>query len=253
MKRQILISIFIFFLIFFLYESFSQIYRNLQERNYYEVLFWEYKDKLNNLKTNLQIDKSIKLIDSWWVVITINNFEKTIRMNELEKDLVSDKNKNKEEILNLDNVDYSNAILYIPWYIEKEKKVPLVFPKNNTTIYSDLKKWIRVSTNAQKPHETGITFIEWHSWQNYIWASTFSFFDNLALYYDNLNYNLPIYIETDNYIFKYTLFKKEIITPWEKDFYQSEFHHLILMTCYPRNTSQKRALLHWKLISITKK
>jgi len=64
---------------------------------------------------------------------------------------------------------------------------------------------------------------------------------------------MPINIETKDYIFEYELFKKEIIEPWSKDFYDSSFHHLILMSCYPRNTIDKRALYHAKLINIKNK
>jgi len=250
MINKIILLFFLLSFWFFWYQSYWQISKNLEERQYYANLFESYlKDKKEH-----KVSDDIKIISQWGLTLTISKLKKSIQEVQIQESLLEHQEK-QQKILDLSKsqVSYDDAILYIPGYIEKEKWVKLIFPTNNTTIYSDLKKWVRVAPESQKPHENGITFIEWHSWQNYSNTLSYSFFDNLALYYDNIWYNLPIYIETKEYIFTYHLFKKEIIIPWEKEFYQSNFHHLILMTCYPRNTSQKRALFHGQLISITKK
>jgi len=248
MKIQIKIIIVFFIIIFCFY--LSEIYNNINntilERKYYKNLLQTKEEFQNNNK-----NKTLKIIDYWWI-------EFKIKKEKLTKNfLIEDKNhytlkekKLENKILKLDYVNYENATITIPKYV---KTTPIILPKNNFSIYEDLRKWVRMSPNANLPHEKWITFLEWHSWNNYAGSSKFSYFDNLVTYYDKIDYKTPIYIETEKYKFEYELFKKEIIEPWSKDFYDSNFHHLILMSCYPRNTVNKRALFHAKLINIIKK
>lgn len=245
-----ILLVFLTSLAFFSYQSYEQITKNLDERAYYASLFDTYVKQTSDTPIN----NTIKVLSQWGLTLTISKIKKDIQQTQIQESLLEQQEQQKTILdLSKENVDYSNTSIYIPWYVEKNKNVKVIFPTNNTTIYSDLKKWVRVAPESQKPHEMWITFIEWHSWQNYSNTLSYSFFDNLSLYYDNIDYNLPVFIETKDYKFEYHLFKKEIILPWEKEFYQSDFHHLIIMTCYPRNTSKKRALFHAKLISITKK
>lgn len=253
MVTKIILFFFLCCLSFFWYQSYDQISRNLEEREYYKNLFESYikKDTSNSEDKDLW---KIKVISQWGLTLTVSKIKNSIQDVQVQETLLEHQEK-QQKILDLtkSQVDYTDSIIYIPWYIEKKRWIHVIFSQNDTTIYSDLKKWVRVSPESQKPNELWITFIEWHSGQNYRNSLSYSFFDSLSLYYDSVPYDLPIYIETKDYIFEYTLFKKEIINPWEKEFYQSDFHHLILMTCYPRNTSQKRALFHWRLVSTVKK
>lgn len=254
MLDRIILLFFICSFLFFWYQSYEQISKNLEERQYYKNLFISYVEAKEDNSIEKEITPSIKILNQWGLTLTISKIKKNIQEVQVQKSLFKYQ-ENQQKILDLSKtqVDYTNSILYIPWYIEKKRAAPIIFAKDNTTTYSDLKKWVRVVPESQKPSEKWITFIEGHSGQNYSNTLSYSFFDSLSLYYDSIPYNLPIYIETKDYIFEYHLFKKEIILPWEKEFYWNDFYHLILMTCYPRNTNQKRALFHWKLTSITKK
>lgn len=235
------ILIFISFLLFFLFELKLDIQWKISERNYYANLLETYKiEKFNS--------KNIQIVDYGWIPFFIKN-ENDISFQKINFD--EQKVIDSSYFENIpSNIDFSNAKITF-W--NQVINAPLVIPKDNNTIYKDLEQWVRVSPNAKLPNQKWITFMEWHSWNNYIGSNNFSFFDNLALYYDEIEYKTPIKIETDDFIFEYELFKKEIIKPWEKDFYDSKFYHLILMTCYPRNSISKRAIFHAKLVNFINK
>lgn len=237
----IMVSFFIIFLLLWK-EMYNDINNIFNERKHY-------KELLHNLKYEDIKKTSFKIIDYWWLWLNITEKRNNIFIYEEEKNIVKKENK-KNIILQIDKINTKWLFITMPKYIAKTK---IIVPIDNSSIYEDLKKGVRLSPKARYPNEKGITFLEWHSWNNYNWTMNYSFFDNLAIYYDEIDYKTPIIIENEDFIFSYELFKKEIIEPGSKDFYDSDFHHLILMTCYPRNTIDKRALFHAKLINITKK
>jgi len=250
MKDKIILFLFwIFFsisILFFINETYLQIKKNISEKEYYLNLYNSYI----NLDNSNKVIKRNYLINDRGITITVSKLKNIISYNKLNKKNLLDKKINYSQLPK--DLDFKNSKLYIPWFLSKEKGATLIFPKDDKSIYTDLKKGVRVSVNSVSLRNPWIVFIEGHSWQNYKWTLNYSYFDNLSLYYNEVSYWQLIYIKTKDYLFTYELFKKEIISPWNKDFYQSNYHHLILMTCYPRNTSQKRALFHSKLISIKK-
>lgn len=229
-------------------EYYKDAKNTLTERSYYASI-------INTLTINSKVEKTnndFNIIDYGWIPFKITKNKDNLNfVNENSNKIkINKKIKNNWNILNLKEIDTKSLTISMPKYIKTTK---IIIPETNFTIYNDLKQGVRLSPNAHLPNEKGITFLEWHSWINFENWVNYSFFDNIALYYDKIEYKTPITIENDNYIFEYELFKKEIIKPWTKDFYDSNFHHLILMTCYPRNTTTKRALLHAKLKNIIKK
>jgi len=238
MINKLIIALLINSFFFYIYQISIDFIDTYKERNYYDKV-------INNLSYKKEEKKdTLKIIDSGWLSYTIK-FKKEI-IDENDKMI---KVNNSKHFIIPKNISFSGSILAVDKYVEDS---PIVIPKNNLTIYEDLKQGVRLAPNAKLPNQKWITFIEWHSGQNFRWTLTYSYFDSLSRYYDKVDYKTKAYIKTKNYTFEYELFKKEIIHPGEKDFYNSNFHHLILMTCYPRNTSDKRALFHFKLINITK-
>lgn len=183
-------------------------------------------------------------IDSWSSTIEEINEEYRDDLEEIVKEEIPDSRLN---IAPLDQSleKFHNWALWIPWYLERENKAPIVVWLRKGNVEKELRMWVRMSPNSTSPDELWITFIEGHSGQNREGTLTYSYFDNLAKDYKLIKNGDYAYIEIKDYIYRYKLFNKEIIIPWWKDFEQSNYNHLILMTCYPRNTTKKRALFHF--------
>jgi len=73
-----------------------------------------------------------------------------------------------------------------------------------------------------------------------------NYLDKLALYYNEID-EMYAYISMEGNIYKYRLEKKEIVEPGKNNLVEKNNHTLVLMTCYPRNTTQKRALFYFVL------
>lgn len=247
-----ILGLFLFCLLYLGFNVYTLAMRNVNE---YSIN----SEELINTNTD-QSEHNEKILKTAWSLkvyhfdgITVTTKPET---NKIQRNLVvSEKTTKKEESLidklKWKELDWTNTRLSIPWYLDKGAKV--IWSKDNSRVYEELLEGVRAAPFSTRPVWPGLIFMEGHSWQNYRNTLSYSFFDNLALYYDKIDQWTKLVIENDDYKFEYELFKKEIVLPGEREIRETDESQLVIMTCYPRNSSEKRALFYSKLVNVIPK
>lgn len=252
--RIVSLILFLISIWYFTYQVYWSINTNISE---YNNINW----RLSNTTDSWSWQISQVIYNSNWILLLKDekdvqqNITKVVSTTQVksygQSNTTTKIEKSLEDKIKELSITYTNSEIYIPWYIEKNESAPIIWATNEDTIYEDLLHWVRWASTWSKPWEKWLVFLEAHSWQNYRNNLTYSFFDNLSMYYNQIDHNLPIYIKTDTTLFEYRLYKKEIVEPGKSELTLKDPYALVLMTCYPRNTSQKRALLYAKLVNVT--
>lgn len=222
-------------LLLFSREVYGKIDQQLAERRYHE--------NLQVISHTPFIEQTVHFLDYSGIPITIERREgellELIQIERKKEDV-----KEKEEIRVPENFPQENNILRVLHYVDD---IEVIIPENRTTLYRDLKKGVVWNPSTRNFTEKGITFIEGHSGSGHNFS--YNYFDRLALFYNNLGLETRLQIENKGtgQILQYRLERKEIINPGEKALQEQDGYYIVLMTCYPRNTTQKRALFYFRL------